>query len=43
MAAWIIGYGAVQAFAPRLLAAKDKSVAEIVRLARLWVSGQIPD
>ncbi|MEX0693790.1 MAG: organoarsenical effux MFS transporter ArsJ [Rhodospirillales bacterium] len=37
MAAWIIGYGAVQAFAPRLLAAKDKSVAEIVRLARLWV------
>jgi len=37
MAVWIIGYGAVQAFAPRLLAARDKTVAETVSLARLWV------
>ncbi|MEQ9798998.1 MAG: organoarsenical effux MFS transporter ArsJ [Salinisphaeraceae bacterium] len=37
MALWIIGYGIVQAMAPRLLAARDKSVAEIVALARLWV------
>src|SRR3546814_6793585 len=37
MAVWIIGYGVVQAFAPRLLRARDKSVAEIVGLARLWV------
>lgn len=38
MAAWIIGYGVVQAFAPRLLRAKDKDVSEIVRMARLWVA-----
>jgi hypothetical protein len=38
MAFWIIGYGIVQAFAPRLLSARDKSVAEIVTLARLWVA-----
>lgn len=37
MAVWIIGYGAVQAAAPRLLRAKDKPVAEIVGLARFWV------
>ncbi|TVQ58831.1 MAG: MFS transporter [Rhodobacteraceae bacterium] len=37
MAAWIVGYGAVQAFAPHLLRAKGKSVAEIVRLAVRWV------
>ena len=30
MALWIIGYGAVQAAAPRLLRAKDKRVPEIV-------------
>ncbi len=38
MAAWIIGYGGVQALAPRLLRAREKDVAEIVRLARLWVA-----
>ncbi|MEO1001051.1 MAG: organoarsenical effux MFS transporter ArsJ [Pseudomonadota bacterium] len=37
MALWIIGYGAVQASAPRLLAAREKSVAEITGLARAWV------
>ena len=37
MAVWIIGYGIVQAFAPQLLRARDKSVAEAVGLARLWV------
>ena len=37
MAAWIIGYGAIQASAPRLLAAAEKPVGEIVALARWWV------
>ncbi|MEO0761868.1 MAG: organoarsenical effux MFS transporter ArsJ [Pseudomonadota bacterium] len=37
MAVWIIGYGAVQASAPRLLAARDKGLGETVRMARLWV------
>ncbi|MGM0583099.1 MAG: organoarsenical effux MFS transporter ArsJ [Pseudomonadota bacterium] len=36
MAAWIIGYGIVQAFAPRLLRARDKSLAQTIGLARLW-------
>ena len=37
MAAWTIGYGAVQAGAPRILRARDKDLAETVGLARLWV------
>lgn len=37
MALWIIGYGFIQALAPKLLRAKHKNVAEIVGLARLWV------
>jgi MFS family permease len=37
MAVWIVGYGAVQGFAPQLLRAKRKPVGEIVRLATLWV------
>ncbi len=37
MAVWIIGYGIVQAAAPKLLRAKRKSLAETVRHARLWV------
>ncbi len=37
MAAWIIGYGVIQAAAPRLLRAKQKSLIEIVGLARFWV------
>lgn len=39
MAIWIIGYGLVQAGAPKLLQARRKSLAETVRLARLWVGG----
>ena len=37
MAAWIIGYGAVQAAAPRILRAREKGLAETVGLARAWV------
>lgn len=37
MALWIIGYGVIQATAPKLLRARRKSLAETVRLARLWV------
>ena len=37
MAVWIIGYGIVQAAAPRLLRARERSLPEIVGLARLWV------
>ena len=37
MAAWIIGYGAVQAAAPRLLGAKGKPVAGIASIAARWV------
>ncbi|MCP5156618.1 MAG: organoarsenical effux MFS transporter ArsJ [Ectothiorhodospiraceae bacterium] len=37
MAAWIVGYGIIQAAAPRLLRARDKSVTEAVTLARRWV------
>jgi len=36
MALWIIGYGAVQASAPRLFG-PERSVPEAVRLARVWV------
>jgi MFS family permease len=36
MAAWIVGYGAVQAATPRLLAAKGKQVGQIARLAAIW-------
>ncbi len=37
MAVWIIGYGAIQAAAPKILRARSKPVASIVRLARRWV------
>ena len=37
MAVWIIGYGAVQAGAPRILRAREKDLAETIGLARLWV------
>ena len=36
MAIWIIGYGAVQAAAPRILAAKGKPLSEVVDKARNW-------
>jgi len=37
MAFWIIGYGFVQALAPKLLRAKQKELPEIIGLARVWV------
>lgn len=37
MAVWIIGYGVIQASAPKILRAKEKDVPAIVSLARLWV------
>ena len=37
MAIWVILYGAVQASAPKLLRAKEKSEAQIVGEARFWV------
>ncbi|MEM9045112.1 MAG: organoarsenical effux MFS transporter ArsJ [Pseudomonadota bacterium] len=37
MAAWIIGYGAVQAFAPKILKAKEKTLSQTVKLAQIWV------
>ncbi len=37
MAAWILGYGAVQAAAPKILRAREKPVSKIVGLARVWV------
>lgn len=37
MAVWIILYGAVQASAPRLLHARDRSEAQILSAARFWV------
>ncbi len=36
MAVWIVGYGAVQAAAPRLLSAKHKPVTQIAGLAARW-------
>lgn len=38
MALWIVGYGAVQALAPRLLRAREKSVGDAIRLAQFWVA-----
>jgi len=37
MAVWVILYGAVQASAPKLLRAKEKTEAQIVGEARFWV------
>lgn len=37
MALWIIAYGAVQAWAPRLLRASGRGTGDIVHLAVLWV------
>ncbi|MEO1494479.1 MAG: organoarsenical effux MFS transporter ArsJ [Pseudomonadota bacterium] len=38
MAIWIIGYGFIQARAPKLLKAQDKTVEETVSLAGLWAA-----
>jgi len=37
MALWIVGYGVVQAAAPRLLGARSHGLGQAVRQARLWV------
>ncbi len=37
MAVWIIGYGVIQGFAPKILRARQKSIADAVGMARLWV------
>jgi hypothetical protein len=42
LALWIIAYGAVQAFAPRLLGAKGQPEAEIVRKAIRWAGLLVP-
>lgn len=42
MALWIIAYGAVQAAAPQILAAKGKSEADIVAKAIAWAGYLVP-
>jgi len=37
MALWIILYGAIQAMAPRILRASEKSLSQVVALTRSWV------
>jgi MFS family permease len=42
MAAWIIAYGAVQAFAPRLLGGADQPLEAATRKAGLWAGLLVP-
>lgn len=42
MAIWIIAYGAVQAAAPRLIAAKSRGDGQIVRTALFWAGYLVP-
>ncbi len=42
LALWIIAYGAVQAFAPRLLGAKGQAEADTVRKAIRWAGYLVP-
>ena len=42
LALWIIAYGAVQAYAPRLLGAKGQPEAETTRKAILWAGLLVP-
>ncbi len=42
MAVWIIGYGAVQAAAPRLLRGRARTTREAAGLARGWVAALVP-
>jgi hypothetical protein len=42
MALWIILYGGVQAWAPKLLRAAERPGAEITRAARTWAAALIP-
>ncbi|MEM9638565.1 MAG: organoarsenical effux MFS transporter ArsJ [Pseudomonadota bacterium] len=41
MALWIILYGAVQATAPKLLKARSRAEADIIRDARIWVAALV--
>ena len=42
LALWIIGYGTVQAFAPRLLGGRGRSEGETTRKAILWAGCLVP-
>lgn len=42
MALWIMGYGVVQAYAPRLLGGKGKSTTDITRTAIFWAGLLVP-
>ncbi len=42
LALWIIGYGAVQALAPRLLGGPARPEAETARKAAVWAGGLVP-
>lgn len=42
LALWIIAYGAVQAAAPRILGARDQTLAETTRKAILWAGWLVP-
>lgn len=42
MALWIIGYGAVQALAPRLIGARGQGEAVIARKAEAWALALVP-
>lgn len=42
LALWIIGYGAVQALAPRILRAKGKTAAEVTSKAIFWAGLLVP-
>ncbi len=39
MAIWVILYGAVQASAPKILRASDRSEGDLIRAARSWATG----
>lgn len=41
MALWIVGYGVVQAFVPKILSTFNKPLNEIVRLAVLWAGALV--
>jgi hypothetical protein len=42
LALWIIGYGAVQALAPRILGARGRDLAGVTRQAILWAGLLVP-
>ncbi len=38
MALWLVGYGLIQALAPKLLKAKDKPLRDVVHMAQRWAA-----